>query len=209
MKRRVLMIVFLLPLALVTTFILAREWKQKSFGRGAEKFPVYNDIGDFVLTERSGARVGRHDLLGRVWIANFIFTRCAGPCPKMTAAMKNLETALGGQDVRLVSFSVDPEFDTPERLRFYADRFGAGAQSWFFLTGDKDVIYRLSRQHFMLGLTETPEKEREAGDQGIMHSTRFALVDKEGRVRGYYESTEPDSLQRLVRDAGQLSRLKS
>lgn len=206
MKRRFLMIVFLLPLALVSSFILAREWKQKSLERSSEKFPVYNEIGDFELTERSGSRVGKHDLLGHVWIADFIFTRCGGPCPKMTAHMKNLETALAGQDVKLVSFSVDPEFDTPEQLRIYADRFGAGAETWYFLTGDKDRIHQLSRQHFLLGLTEVAEEDREALDQSIMHSTRFALVDKQGRVRGYYESTEAESLQQLVRDAGALAR---
>ncbi len=81
MKRRFLMIVFLLPLALVSSFILAREWKQKSLEQNSEKFPVYSEIGDFQLTERSGSRVGKHDLLGRVWIADFIFTRCGGPCP--------------------------------------------------------------------------------------------------------------------------------
>lgn len=209
MKRRFLMIVFLLPLALVSSFILAREWKQKSLERSSEKFPVYSEIGDFELTERSGSRVGKHDLLGRVWIADFIFTRCGGPCPKMTAHMKNLETALAGQDVKLVSFSVDPEFDTPEQLRNYADRFGAGAESWYFLTGDKDTIHQLSRQHFLLGLTEIAEEDREAFDQSVMHSTRFALVDKQGRVRGYYESTEADSLQQLVRDAGALARSKN
>lgn len=209
MKRRVLMILFLLPLALVSSFILAREWKQKSLERSAEKFPVYNEIDSFELTERSGARVGKHDLLGRVWIADFVFTRCGGPCPIMTAHMKNLETALAGQGVRLVTFTVDPDYDTPERLQVYANRFNAGSDSWLFLTGDKDTIYQLSRQHFLLGVTEIAEEDREAPEQAIMHSTRFALVDKLGRVRGYYESTEPGSLQRLARDAGALARARN
>ena len=90
MKRRFLMTVFLLPLALVCSFIVAREWKQKFFSARGDRLPVYNEIGDFQLTERSGAAVGKRDLLGKVRIADFIFTRCAGPCPLSSGSMKNL-----------------------------------------------------------------------------------------------------------------------
>lgn len=205
MKRRFLMTVFLLPLALVCSFIVAREWKQKFFSARGDRLPVYNEIGDFRLTERSGAAVGTRDLLGKVWIADFIFTRCAGPCPLMSGSMKNLETALAGQGVKLVSFTVDPDHDTPERLTVYANRFGSGAESWLFLTGDKKTIHDLSRQHFLLGITEVPEEERQNAEDAIMHSTRFVLVDPQGRIRGYYESTDPSALEKLVRDAKSLN----
>ncbi len=205
MKRRFLLTVFLLPLALVCSFIIAREWKQKVFGSQGESLPVYSEIGSFELTERSGAAMSNRDLLGKVWIADFIFTRCGGPCPLMSANMKNLETALTGQNIKLVSFTVDPEYDTPERLTVYASRFGSGAESWLFLTGEKKTIHDLSRQHFLLGVTEIPEEERQDSEDAIMHSTRFVLVDKEGRIRGYYESTESGALEKLVRDAKALA----
>jgi len=187
--------------ALAAVLILVRERGQRNSAESAADLPVYNTLGDFSLTERSGRLISRGELEARVWIANFIFTRCGGPCPKMTAQMKKIETATAGTGVQLVSFSVDPDFDTPERLRFYAERFGADSSRWWFLTGDKAVIYGLSRQQFMLGVDEDPSGASQEAHQGIMHSTRFTLMDSESRIRGYYESTDSESVKNLIRDA--------
>ena len=85
----------------------------------------------------------RDSLLGRPWVAGFVFTRCSGPCPKITGTMRRLQDELSGVDARLVSFSVDPEWDTPDVLRAYADAVGADRERWWFLTGDRSAIYAL------------------------------------------------------------------
>ena len=166
----------------------------------------FGKIPDFSLTERSGKKITASDLAGRVWIADFIFTRCAGPCPLMSNRMKEIQKQLAGEpDVRLVSFSVDPGHDTPKVLKKYAERYEADRDRWLFLTGDQSQIYRLAEQHFHLGVEEIPVEERQAADQPVRHSTKFVLVDKQGRVRGYYDSENPQSTEQLIKDVKQLS----
>ncbi len=163
---------------------------------------VLGEVGDFTLTERGGKTVSRADLLGKVWIADFIFTRCAGICPLMSGKMKILQDRIGSKEnLRFVSFSVDPEYDTPEVLAKYAERYKADPEKWIFLTGDKKTIHGLSLQHFHLGVGDIPEEERSAPDQMVSHSSRFVLVDGAGKIRGYYNTDEPSALEKLAADA--------
>src|SRR5262245_44198000 len=119
------------------------------------------EVTDFALTERTGATVQRADLLGKVWVAAFGFTRCTGPCPQVSGTMARLQAELAGQpDVRLVSFSVDPDHDTPEVLRQYAERFGADPQRWLFLTGPRDDLYRLIQESFHLAVQQSEGEAR-------------------------------------------------
>ena len=156
---------------------------------------------DFSFTERSGQTLSRKDLLGRVWIVDFIFTSCAGPCPQMSRHMQSLQTDLADlQSLRLVSFSVDPERDTPEVLSKYGERYGADQQRWLFLTGPMDRIYDIAIKGFKI----TVEAARE--NNQIIHDTRFILVDAEGAIRGYYDSASAEELQRLRQDASELVR---
>ena len=156
-------------------------------------------LPDFSFTERSGRELSRKDLLGRVWIANFIFTSCAGPCPLMSRHMQRLQTDLADlKSLRLVSFSVDPERDTPEVLRTYGERYDADPQRWLFLTGRMDRIYDIAIKGFKI----TVEAARE--NNQIIHDTRFILVDTAGVIRGYYDSTSAEALERLRRDASVL-----
>ncbi len=158
-------------------------------------------LPDFSFTERSGQALSRKDLLGRVWIADFIFTSCAGPCPQMSRHMQRLQTDLADlESLRLVSFSVDPDRDTPEVLRIYSERYDADPQRWLFLTGPMDQIYDIAIKGFKI----TVEAARE--DNQIIHDTRFILVDAEGAIRGYYDSTSAEGLQRLRQDASELVR---
>lgn len=168
--------------------------------RGGEKPPVFGQVADFALTERSGKTVTLSALKGKPWVASFIFTRCAGICPMMCGHMKKLQERLVGREIRFVSFSVDPEYDTAERLSEYAKRFKADSEKWLFLTGDKKTIFNLSVKSFMLGVSDVPQGEEIAPDQVVTHSSRFALVDAEGAIRGTYESGEPDFLERLIKD---------
>jgi len=176
-----------------------------------EKLEVYGRVPDFSLVERSGRRITLADLLGKVWIVNFFYTECTDTCPLQTANMARLQADLAGEsDLRLVSISVDPEHDTPEVLSEYAARFRADPERWPFLTGSRDAIYRLAIDGFRLGVVDQGEKRAWLGParvwahpvpnparKPIIHSSRFVLVDRQARIRGYYHGTDSDSLARL------------
>lgn len=132
---------------------------------------------------------------GRVWIADFIFTTCTGPCPRMSSQMRQVQKQLGDSGVKLVSFTVDPNRDTPEVLARYAQRYEAKEGVWYFLTGPKETLHRLNRDVFKLGDV--------AGN--LDHSTRFILVDAKGRIRGFYPTDEQGAIDRIVADARRLA----
>ena len=164
---------------------------------GPEPPPVVGEVPDFTLVNRDGQTIRRADLAGAPWIADFIFTRCGASCPMMSLRMARLEKGLPDDlGVRFVSFSVDPEHDTPKVLEDYAQSLGAPGR-WLFLTGDKAQIHRLSRDGFKLALDDTMPV---SPDEPILHSTRFVLVDGQGKIRGYYEAFDEPSLERLVKD---------
>jgi len=159
-------------------------------------------VPEFTLLERSGEPFGSADLQGRIWIANFIFTSCSGICPIMTGHMSELQKKLlkaGLSTVKLVSFSVDPEVDTPEVLSRFAQKYGAQPGMWYFLTGRNDLIQELASQGFMLsasGGVYPPEP--------IIHSNQFVLVDAARRIRKYYVGTDSTSVQQIMRDVKNL-----
>ena len=159
---------------------------------------TYYPVPDFSLTDHRGRTVTRADLAGKVWVADFIFTNCAGTCPMMTGKMRKLQEALPGE-IQLVSFTVDPDRDTPQVLSDYAKQHGAGDR-WLFLTGGKDALYELSKDGFKLAVDDANGTEAEP----IVHSTRFVLVDRAGRIRGYYSGMEEEALQKLSEDVKKL-----
>jgi protein SCO1/2 len=171
-----------------------------------EPLPTYSAVPDFSLTERSGRPVSRSDLEGQVWIADFIFTRCAGPCPLLSAHLSTVQQAVADlAGVRLVSFSVDPENDTPAVLSEYAERFGADPERWWFLTGEKQAIYDLIFEGFRLAIDDgslTPDGK--PGPGIITHSTKFVLIDRAGIIRGYYSGEEPDVAKTMRPDVERL-----
>lgn len=158
--------------------------------------PVMANLPDFSLMERAGRPVSLADLRGTVWIADFIFTHCGGPCPIMTRRMRDLHAVLeaeGIRGVRTVSISVDPERDTPEVLLEYAGLFEADRRDWWFLTGDRKAIFDLSIGGFKLPATQS------ATDDQVEHSPRFVLVDQQGRIRGYYEIVTDEEIFQMPR----------
>ena len=166
---------------------------------GAADLQRYWQVPDFSLTERSGAAVTLADLKGKVWVADFFYSTCPGPCPMMTSRLSEIHKQLAGEgDVRVVSISTDPTKDTPEVLQAYAKNFGA-SDRWLFLTGDKDAIFSLAQQGFKLSVTEDP-----AAAEPITHSTKLVLVDRTGTVRGLYEGVGEDDSDRLVKDIQRL-----
>src|SRR5262249_17887451 len=137
----------------------------------------FGTVADFQFTERGGKQVGRDDLKGKVWVAAFIFTRCAGPCTQICGALARLQHELQAEpDLRLVCFSVDPEHDTPEVLVKHAAKYRADPERWLFLTGEQEKIYTLSQKSFMLGVKQNEGSARTPGNE-VMHDPRMWLVD--------------------------------
>ena len=156
-------------------------------------------VPDFSLTDQSDRNVKLDDLKGHVWVADFIFTNCAGACPMMTDKMRKLQDTLP-VEVRMVSITVDPSRDTPKALAAYAAERGATPDRWLFLTGEKQALHDLCIKGFKLPLDETGGTAAEP----IGHSTRFVLVDQQGEIRGYYDATDEESLKQLAGDAKSL-----
>jgi len=220
----------LLLLGVVTFIVFGQSGGWRRAGNDLQPLGA---VPAFTLQERSGRSVTHEELRGYVWLANFIYTRCTTECPLMTHHMARFQEALTAeQDVRLVSITVDPEYDTPEVLTRYAQSFAVQPQRWLFLTGEKAVIHRLAREGFRLGVMDSPEPGRSSalsapptwafrlgdlftptpafahhpahnGDglpQTIIHSGRIVLVDRQGYIRYYYDSTDIAALQHVPRD---------
>jgi len=174
----------LAALTLALAFVLTRIEAQRRMSR----LPVYGTVTDFVLTNQAGRAITLNDLKGKVWIADIIFTRCPGPCLRMTTQMKELDAALpAASGVRLVSLTTDPDFDTPEVLTRYAEKFQA-SERWWFLTGARPEIKRLAEEGLKLTAVDKDAASRESPEDLFIHSTIFVLVDKRGRLRGIYET---------------------
>ena len=169
----------------------------------APPLPHLATLPPFALVERSGRPVTLEALRGRVWVADFIFTSCAGVCPAMTARMARLRREVA-RDTLLVSFTVDPARDTPAVLSRYAAAVGAG-EDWLFLTGPQKALYDLSVGGFKLAAMEVPPGEQTPGGDGpFLHSSKFVLVDAAGTVRGYYDSGEEAEMAALARDVARV-----
>jgi protein SCO1 len=161
----------------------------------------YGTVPAFQLVNQNGQPFGSPQLAGKIWIADFIYTTCPGPCPMISSRMSELQKPLEKTDVHLVSFSVDPEKDTPRVLHGYAEKLQADSARWDFLTGPKNAIYKLSHDGFKLAVSNGND------EQGVpVHSTRMVLVDRHGEIRGYYDATEADAITKLLADTNHLLR---
>jgi protein SCO1 len=207
--------------------VFSTPLQERRFGR----------VPPFSLIERSGTQITLADLRGKVWIADFIFTRCPDACPLMSARMAQLQSEFANEsNLKLVSISVDPEYDTPAILARYATQFQAHADRWYFLTGEKKAIYRLVRDGFKLAVHDPDDPQASLPPhtpsrltvletlrrwvhphaawahtghdrrQLVIHSDRFVLVDGAGWIRGYYHGTDPEMVTQLIKDAQELLR---
>jgi protein SCO1/2 len=152
------------------------------------------------MIDSQGRTFNSHSLDGKVWVVDFIYTNCPGPCPRMTSQMHRLERRVNGEpDVRLVSISVDPQHDTPRVLDQFAHHFGGPTRQWIFLTGSPETVHLLAFDTFHLGdiIGKTD------------HSTKFALVDKRGDIRGYYSTFDKDGMPSLLKDVATLRNARS
>ena len=191
----------LLLIPLLVAAVLVRLYHVQSAHFAARKIDNYGSVPPFQLIDQNGQVFGSADLVGKIWIADFIYTMCPGPCPMISTRMSELQKPLEKSDVHLVSFSVDPERDTPGVLRGYAEKLNAQPQRWTFLTGSRAAIYNLSRNGFKLAVSDGSDAK------GIpVHSSRMILVDRAGTIRGYYDAVEPDAITKLLADTNHLLR---
>jgi protein SCO1/2 len=161
-------------------------------------------VPEFTLTDQTGAPFGSADLKGKIWVANFIFTRCKGPCPLITTRMAELNGKLKKihDGVKLTSFTVDPEHDTPKALAAFGQNLAANPADWKFLTGSPEAINAIVVKGLLQPLAKEP-------DGTPAHSQRFVIVDGEGWIRGFQEGEDPEVVQKLMVDIGELLRENS
>jgi protein SCO1 len=192
----------LIAIPIVTLLVLIWLRQLEVNALRARTVSSYGTVPEFTLMNQDGKNFGSADLRGKVWIADFIYTTCPGPCPMISNRMSELQEPLKNTDVHLVSFSVDPDKDTPKVLQGYAQKLGAEEGRWDFLTGPKSTIYNLSRNGFKLAAIDA----NEAPERLPVHSTRMILVDRHGEIRGYYDAVEADAVTKLVADTTHLLR---
>jgi protein SCO1/2 len=173
--------------------------------RRASDLPSLGNVGSFSLTDQAKRPVSAETLRGKVWAAAFFFTRCPTICPRITRRMRDLQVAAQAEalPLELVSFSVDPENDTPEVLAEYAQRYSADVKTWRFLTGDLETVRKTSEQGFKLALDGKPTPGAE--HLGLFHGSHLVLVDGTGQIRGYYRTSEDAQMAQLLKDAALLA----
>lgn len=167
-----------------------------------EPTEITNLVPDFAFTERSGKTVSSADLRGKVWVASFVFTRCTGPCPSVTATMARLQEELhlaDRPDLRLVTFTFDPDQDTPDELKKYAANYRAHPDRWLFLTGPESQLHALAKDGFKLGVTRNGNPAALPGDK-YQHTTYLAVVGRDGQVHhgpfhGYQGPNDTDGVR--------------
>ncbi|MDE0331605.1 MAG: SCO family protein [Nitrospinae bacterium] len=203
----------------------AWRWLERSL---FESLPVYSQLPDFALVDASGRAFARERLKGKVWVADFIYTRCEDTCPLQTSEMRRLQRAFAAhEDFRQISITTDPKHDEGALLSAYARKFGADRARWFFLTGKEKEIKDLALKGFRLSYATRqamlpsdtayerafrvllpsahahhPGHEDGADKPGIQisHSSRFVLIDRNFTIRGYYHSNDAESLEKLRKD---------
>ncbi|MEM9933050.1 MAG: SCO family protein [Bacteroidota bacterium] len=152
-------------------------------------------IPAFALLNQDSSQITNSSLKDKVFVADFFFTSCPTICPRMKAQMLRVQKKFAEEDqLMLVSHSIDPEFDQVPILKTYADRLGVKADKWHLLTGDKEDIYKLARSYMVTALEDS------TSPGGYAHSGAFILVDKQQRIRGFYDGTLPDDVNNLMDD---------
>jgi len=162
-----------------------------------DDLPISGSVPDFKFTDSNGETITREDMEGKVWVADFIFTTCTMACPIMTGNMNLIHKSFkDDNNVRIISISVYPEYDTPEVLKEYASRYNANTDRWHFLTGPEESVKNIIKTGFKIGDYEDI----------IFHSEKFALVDVRGNIRGYYSGMETEDMSKLKKDIKRLLR---
>lgn len=189
----------ILTVALVAVLGLMVAWRNRG-----EALDDFGPLGEFSFVSSTGSKLGPADLQGKVSLFACFFTCCTEQCPALTGAVARLQKELADlPDVRLVSLTVDPETDTPAKLRAYGETFGANPDRWWFLTGERPEIERFVKQQLKQGLDHNTAPDANPGNK-FDHSDRLTLVDRTGRVRGWFPVLTPEGFDRCVAAVRQL-----
>ena len=188
--------------ALVLAAFAGATWLASAHRPTARALPVLSQVPPFRLVEASGHEVSLADLRGAPWIADLVYTRCAGICPRISEEMARLQRETSDlPELHFVSFTVDPETDRPEVLRSYRERFTDDPTRWLFLTGDAAQIRRIAAEGFLLPFRRG---DAAAGDLPLLHSSRLVLIDGRGRVRGTYDVKDAEAMLAIRSDLRRL-----
>lgn len=161
--------------------------------------PVLYGISEFQLTNHLGRGVSLNDLRDRVSVVNVIFTRCSGPCLTMSRQFAKLQAQVPADgSVRLVTLTIDPEFDTADVLTRYGEKLGAQSDRWWFVTGALKELRRVAIDDFKFVAVEKDAARQESKDDLFIHSTYFMILDQRARVRAVIESAEPGALEKTL-----------
>ena len=184
LSRRVTLLFLILGILLPFLLLQLKQYKKNAL-------PVLGQISEFTLLGEDGKSFTEKNMLGKIWVADFIFTTCAGPCPIMTQKMSELMGEFSDTpQIQCVSVSVNPDYDTPDILKKYGEKYKANFSRWHFLTGQRKDIHRLSVEGFKLGSIDNP----------VFHSDRFVLMDSALRIRGYYDVQDAEDFKKLKKD---------
>lgn len=173
---------------LVGIAIAALWWTTKPIQK---PLPTLGKIPFFEMIDTHGSLFGSENLKGKIWVADFIFTTCAGPCPIMSTEMSGIHKAfIDDKNIQTVTYTVNPDYDTPKVLAQYAKRYNADTGQWHFLHAPIEDVQSIIKNGFKMGDME----------EIVFHSTRFVLVDRNMNIRGYYTGTEPKEVEKIKRD---------
>ena len=171
------------------------------------RLPVLNIVKPFSFERQDGRKISEKNVAGKVYAAEFFFTTCEGICPKMNRNMKKVFDEFKNEnDFLILSHTVDPETDNTARLKTYADSLGADIKNWWFLTGSKDSLYKTARESYIL---DDPKNNATNIDEQFIHTQFFALIDRNGQVRGIYDGLKKDEIEKLITDIKDLLKEKA
>lgn len=161
-------------------------------------------IGDFSFTNQEGKTITQKEIEDKIFVVEYFFTTCPTICPKMNVQMQRISQYYkGNNEFKILSFTVNPEVDTVEQMKRYADAHKSDPNQWNFLTGNKQDLYNLARTSFFVLKTAEAQNLGDAGNDFI-HTNNFVLVDKKKRIRGYYDGTSIKEVNQLIKDIEQL-----
>lgn len=192
---------YMIPLTDSTTGNVMMKKHQNPRWNEPEMDTVFHSIPNWKLTDENGKDFLGESLKGKIYVADFFFTRCETICPKMSTELTRVQDTFSqNEDVQFASFSVDPTHDTPEMLRMYAKKYDAKAGKWHFLTGTKSQIYPLAIKGYFIPVADASEYDKavKTPDETFIHSEKLILVDKEGHIRGFYDGTDKKDVDRLI-----------
>lgn len=176
-------------------------WGEREFIEGVDKDTLYHTISFWSFTNQDGETVSSEDYDGKVYVANFFFTRCPAICPKLTKNMKVVQQATKNYDIKFISHTVDPRNDSVASLKKYCEKNEIDNSNWSFVTGEQPVIYELGVLSYLV-----PNSEDALAPGGFLHSDKFILIDSKSRIRGMYSGTDEKEINQLIKDIETLSK---